>query len=300
MSIAHVDLNLLRTLHVLLAEGSVTRAASRLGVSQSAVSHGLAKLRQRFDDPLVVRSGAAMVPTARAEALVEPLKKLVEGADALLEPDARFDPATSQRAFTVEAVDQAQLLLFPKLMRALARDAPGVSVAVRKPLEGAYAALEKGSLDLALGMHTSPPAGIRRRALYRVELACLVRRGHPVVKDRLTLDRYESLSHVLVAPRGGTEGIVDRALARLGRRRRIALVVPEFLAAPLIVAETDLVLTIDAHLARTFAAIAPLRVFSPPIDVPGYEIAAAWHERWHRDPGHKWFRRLLADTAPRR
>lgn len=295
---ARIDLNLLETLSVVLDEGSVSAAAARLGVTQSAVSHSLARLRAVFADPLVVRTRAGMEPTALAAELRAPLAAVIAGARRLVRARTRFDPATSDRTFTLCAPDSAELVILPTLCRRLATDAPRADLVVR-PVgrEHPLAALERGEVDLSIGMLPRPPAGLRAQKLYRERFVCMVRRDHPAVGRKLSLEDYARLSHILVAPRGSTRGMVDPILERAGHRRRVAVIVPQFLIAPMLVAQTDLVLTIGVSVARPLAELLPVRLVRPPIEIDGYDTYQIWHDRQHADPGHVWFRQLVAKVA---
>lgn len=295
----NIDLRLLAALDVLLAEESVSGAARRMGVTQSAMSHTLARLRELFDDELLVRSGRAMRPTPRAAALREPLARVLLSARQLVTRAPSFDPATSDRRFAIAAPDSATLALLPALVRRLARAAPGVDVRVVTVRPRPFDDLERGELDAAVGRFDAPPAAFRARVLYREEFACIVRRDHPRVGRRMTLATYLELAHLLIAPQGGTRGQVDDALEALGERRRIAAIVPQFLLAPFVVASSDLVLTLSRRVAASVAGLLELRQLSPPVPIAGYDYRMIWHQRWHDDPGHRWFRDQLAAVSRR-
>ncbi|HEX2571260.1 MAG TPA: LysR family transcriptional regulator [Polyangia bacterium] len=295
-----LDLNLLVTLDAVLTEGSVQRASARLGVTQSAVSHALARLREALGDPLVVRTPRGMVPTARAMRLGGTLRHCLAELEGAMHSEAPFDPATAQRAFTLSAADATEFLLLPQLMRRLAEEAPGVDILVRPPLPEVVPDLESGALDLALGVFAEVPGGLRRQPVIHERFVCMVRRGHPRVRRALSLDAYLELSHISIAPRGTAGNLVDDALARMGRSRRVALRVPHFLVAPLVVAETDLVLILPEHLARRYAEMLPIELIKPPIELTGFTLHQLWHERVQNDAGHVWLRRTVAEILKRR
>jgi DNA-binding transcriptional LysR family regulator len=292
-----INLNLLMALDALLTEGNVTRAAARTGVTQSAMSHSLRQLREMLGDPLLVRGAAGMMPTPRAAALREPVRRgLFELSRALSGGD--FDPAASRRTFCLSMGDFFSVLLLPALLETLSREAPGIDLTLR-PADGVRDAdlLEAGEIDLAVVVPLADRSTLRRARLLSESFACLVRRDHPEVGEALTLETYCRLPHALISPRGSGPTFVDEALARLGLARRIALRIPFFLAAPPIVARSDLVLTAPRRVAQLFAESLPLRVLDPPLDLASFTVHALWHERDDADPAHVWLRRALARAA---
>ena len=301
MELEALDLNLLRVLDAVLETRHVTRAARRLGLSQSAVSHALARLRATFDDPLLVRAPGGLVPTARAEALHGPLRQALLALDRALAPPETFDARTSRRVFRFGAADYAQFVVLPALMSHLAREAPGVSLwtAAAAGFETVSAALANGELDLYIGVwnRQDAPPGLYERRLFDERFVCIVREDHPTVRDTLTLEQFVALQHAFIAPRGSRGGAVDDALARLGLERHIAVAIPHFLVMPHIIAQTDLVLTVAARVAHAFARTLPLRILAPPLDLARFEIRMVWHERSHLEPAHAWLRETMARLA---
>ena len=296
MNITAVNLNLLVAFDALLAERHVTRAAHRLGVTQSALSNSLRQLRELFGDPLFTRAPRGVVPTPRALALGPLVREgLARLQAALGEPS--FDPATAERRFTIAASDFVQLVVLPALLAELAREAPGVSVVVRGwGKHDVPNGLASGELDLALGYFDRVPARHRHRILFEEPFACIVREGHPRVKRRLSAKLWASIPHVVVsesAAAGPTR--VDRALAVLGLERKVALRVSHFLVVPSIVASTDLSAAIDRRVALAFNL--PLQVFEPPLPLPSGRAALVWHERTHTDPALTWLRDVVARAA---
>lgn len=295
--LGQIDLNLFVTLDAVVRDGSVRGAAVRLGVTQSAVSHALRRLRDQLGDPLVVRTPQGMRPTPRAERIAATLRRCLGELDAVVRDPGEFVPGSACRSFTLAASDAAEFVLLPALMQALQRDAPGVDLVVRAESTATLAAVAEGELDLAVGVFTGAPGPLRTQPLYRQAFVCVVRKDHPQVRRGLTLARYLELSHVSVAPRGTAGSLVDDALARLGARRRVALVVPHFLVAPMIVAETDLALMLPERLARRWAEILPLRLVAPPLELADFTVSQVWSERAHLDAGHAWLRQTLARVA---
>jgi DNA-binding transcriptional LysR family regulator len=310
-----LDLNLVVAFDVLMRERSVTRAAARLGVTQSAVSHALRRLRELLGDPLMVRSGQGMVLTPRAEALAVPLRSgLLTLGRALAQP-ATFEPSSARRTFTLALIDLFDLLVLPQLLRRVRREAPGVDLSVVSAADRLLSQrLETGEIDLALTVQThvadEPIAatgpGLLQTTLFRDGLVCLVRANHPALlapRSRarrkaasLSLETYVALSHVLVSPRGRGPGMVDEALVQRGLKRRIALRVPNFYSALAIVAESDLVLTAPAPLA-SLASPSKVVTLPTPIPLPEHSVNLVWHERFGHEPGLRWLRERTIEAA---
>jgi len=291
-----LDLNLLRTLDALLDEGSVTRAAERLGFTQPAVSGMLTRLRESFDDPLFVRTRRGIVPTLRATELAGPLKQILADVEVLLKPTV-FDPATAKFTLSIAATDyalQAVVVPFLAKMRPLA---PGIRVAIR-PVEDdrVQTQFERGDLDLALMTPEAALPELHARRLFDETYVCALRSNHPDARAKLlSVDRFCALDHVLVSYSGERFwGVTDDALAKIGRRRHVALTVTSFLVLDEILRTTDLMAVVPRRLALNAKGLA-LR--EPPVDIPGFTKLAVWHERTHRDLGHRWVRRLLFETS---
>jgi len=312
-----VDLNLLVAFDALARERNVTRAAHRVGVTQSAMSHALRRLRDLFDDPLLVRGQGGMALTPRAEALVVPLRSgLVTLGRALAQP-AGFDPATAARTFTLATVDLFDVLVIPALLARVRAEAPSVDLAVTPTGDRRLAdQLETGEVDAAImpRVDADEPAragdsddggpGLLRRRLFRDGFTCLLRADHPALAGArgrrataLSLAAYAGLSHVLVSPTGAGPGLVDRALARHGLARRIALRIPHFWSALAIIARSDLVLTAPTALARFVAGDRAIAAVPPPLRLPAHDVHLVWHARFTSDPGHRWLRERVAAVA---
>lgn len=293
--LAAIDLNLLVTLDVLLAEESVTVAARRLGLTQSAVSRSLARLRELFADELFVRTGAGMRPTRRAFELAGPLRRTLGELGALLEPRERFDPASAKRSFSIATLDAALLTLIGPWSARLPELAPGVDLATRQLSMPARRDLEAGALDLYISPRFRTAAGVVWTPLQEDDYTCVVWEGH--ASRRLSLARYAKLEHVLVAPGERPGGTVDRALAELGLTRRVSVRVPSFSTVPYLLIGTQRVATLPRRIARVFVEHYPLRTIEPPIDVPRTTLSLGWHELHRDDPGHQWLREQLTQMA---
>jgi len=293
------DLNLLVAFDALVAEGSVTRAAARVGLTQPAMSHALGRLRKLFGDPLLVRTPQGMLPTPRAQELIVPIRHALGEIDRALTQQPAFDPKSARRPFSLACVDFGTLVVVPPVLARLRVEAPGADLLVR-PLRSDHIErqLAEGEVDIGIGVLADfESKAVLRRKLFEERFACVVRAGHPAVGASLTLAEFVSLDHALIAPRGALGGHVDRALARHGLRRRVALAIPHFLAAPIVVSRTDLILTLPERVARTMAAMLPLRIVEPPLEVDGFTVSQYWHERQSRDPAHTWFRALVAGVC---
>jgi DNA-binding transcriptional LysR family regulator len=298
MNIERLDLNLLVALRALGEERSVSAAARRLGRSQPALSNALARLRRELGDELLVRGVRGMVLTPRAEALLPVVTSALEALERAAYAQAPFEPATSTAAFTLAATDYAELVLLPPLVRELGRRAPNLKLTIRPIDEGELPArLERGDFDGALGYFHQIGEGTLRQTLFRERFVCVVRRGHPRIRARLTLAQFAREEHLLVSPRGVGLSPYDDKLAQHGVTRRIAVRVPHFLIAPLVVAESDLLVTLAERVARAFAARWPLRLLKPPLEPAGFEVHHIWHERTAGSAPHRWLRGLLAEVA---
>ncbi len=297
MDIRKVDLNLLVALDALLAQRSVSRAASRLNLSQPAVSALLGRLRQLFDDPLLLRSARGMLPTPRALELLGPVRRLLEDVESLVQPRAVFDPTTALHTFTLAASDYVEFALLPMLVDYLEHKAPGVRLAVRPlDLQTVAKQMEEGEVDLCItGLHNAPP-GLRARPLYPERIVSVVRREHPGVGEELSLDQFCSLEHILVSVRGsGFSARIDEALTAIGRKRRARLAVPHFLLVPEIIARSDLISSLPERLARRYAD--KLRIFETPFKLQPFTVGEIWHERSQRDPAQQWLRSIVLELV---
>lgn len=311
--LASIDLNLFVAFDALARERNVTRAAQRMGVTQSAMSHALRRLRQVLDDEVLVRGSGGMVLTPRAEALSMPVQSgLSTLARALVTP-ATFDPSTATRPFRLATPDLFDVLVIPALLDRLRREAPGIDLGVISLAErGLQIQLETGYVDIAvIAEMESPssappvltPVGLVRRVLFRDHFKCLMRRDHPALRGArgkpraLTLDAYAALPHVMVSPSGEGPGVMEDALAKHGRTRRIALRVPHFASALAIVAKSDLVMTAPSALAQLAKDDVAVVALPRELVVAPHAVQMIWHERFTKDPAHEWLRERVANAA---
>jgi DNA-binding transcriptional LysR family regulator len=292
-----LDVSLLRTLVALLEERHVTRAAARLGLTQSATSHGLGRLRRALGDPLFVRAPRGIIPTDRALALGPRAIRLLEDIDALRAPAGPFDARSLKRTFVLGGADFSELVLLPKLARLLVREAPDVDLVFRPSFAAMADELERGSLDMVLGPASQAAPRLVKKKLFEEQFVCVFRRGHPALASPLTPERFAALRHVLVSPGGGPSGVVDDVLAARGLTRRIVVRTATFVTAPMVVAETDFVTTMPLRVARAMIRGRPLVLVPPPMKVPGFTMAIIFHERSKADPAHAWLRAKLTQIA---
>lgn len=291
------DLALLATLDALLQEGSVTKAARRVGLSTPAMSHALSRIRERLGDPLLVRAGRQMVLTPRAEALRPKVRSAVAQAAQALAPDQPFAAQEMERSFVIRASDHVLTVVGVEFDRIVRDGAPGAVLRFVPNLADDPEALRDGSADLAVGIYGDLPPELRTRVLLTDRFVCAVRADHPTVKKRLSLDQYLALEHVQVAPRGKPGGYVDDVLAERGVARHITRAVPFFLAALRLAARTDYVLTISERIARVMAPCLGLRLLEPPVALRPYALKLVWHPRFDGDAGHRWLREALLAAA---
>ncbi len=292
-----IDLNLLVVLRALLGERHVTRAAARVGLSQSATSHALARLRELYGDPLLVRSGNELQLTPRALRLLPTLERGLSDLQAALDGEPAFDPSSAQRRFTIGMADYMQAVLMGPLLRRLASDAPNVDLAI-VTFPNLEEQLESGAIDLALTVVAPHPTrALSSESIFEDDFLCMVRNDHPIVKKKLTLERYVELRHLVVAPSGTPGSIVDTELERRGLVRRIALRVSNFLIAPIVICETDLINTMPTRLARQAARNYPLRLLPPPLPLPRFGLISLWHPRLENDPAQRWLREIVASVS---
>jgi DNA-binding transcriptional LysR family regulator len=292
-----VDLNLFVVLRALLAERHVTRAAARVGLSQSATSHALSRLRELYGDPLLVRRGRGLVLTPRAERILPALERGLSDLQAAIAAEPAFEPATARRSFTLGMADYTQALMMGNVLRALEREAPHVDLNVLNPpdLEDQIVA---GKVDLGLQVDSrSDHAPLESRPLFEDEFVCLVRKGHPRIGAKMTMQSYLASRHVVVAPTGTAGSLVDTELAARGLERRIALRVSNFLVAPIVVAETDFVNTMPKRLGVKLAERYGLRALPPPLALPRFSFLLVWHPRLELDPAHRWLRELVEKVS---
>jgi DNA-binding transcriptional LysR family regulator len=296
---ADTDLNLLVALNALLAEGSVSRAAERLGLSESAMSRTLARLRETTGDELLVRAGRAMVPTPRASVLRERVRALVDEASAVLQPAGPdLDLGKLTRLFTVRANDGFTEAFAHLLVARTAREAPGVRLRFAPKPDKDVRPLREGLIDLDVGVLGESGPEVRVQALYRDHFVAVVRQGHPLLAEGgITPERYAACDHVVTSRSGRITGPVDDALAAAGLRRNAAVIVPSFGTALSTAAATDMVALIPASYFEHCRASAMLCAFELPLPTEHITISQMWHPRFDRESAHRWLRGVLLEVC---
>ncbi|MYM30178.1 LysR family transcriptional regulator [Duganella sp. CY15W] len=296
VDLSNLDLNLLKLFEALVRERSVTQAGLRLGLSQPAASRALGRLRAMLGDRLLVRGKLGLELTPRGEMLAGPVTRLLEDVRGIVSP-AVFDPAAATGRFTIAAHDHLSLTVLAGLIARFEHQAPALSLHIAQPAGDNVRLIEQGGADLALGIFNTLPGSLHRRGLYDDDLVCVVRSGHACVAGGLGLERYVGLRHVAVTISGVGESAVDVALSAQGRTRHVAVRVPHFLAAAMLVADSDMILTLPGRLARLLAQQLPLALLEVPLQLAPLSPAMIWHERVHRDPAHVWVRQQLVDVV---
>ena len=299
--IASSELNLreLRILHALLHERSITRTAELLATTQPGISKVLRHLRAQFGDPLFVRNGHAMQPTAKALEIADQLRTLLGVADSLRASATVFDPVRSDRTFSLLLTDVGMIRFLPPLIAHMAAIAPRVNIRAM-PLDSRQfeLKLEAGEADLALGAFPKAPRHLRRQRLYFDGYVTVVRKGHPKIPAVRSRAGFLAQRHILItASETGhaAHGTAQRVLASQIAPGNIMLRVPSFIAGAIVAAETDGLATLPANLAKRLAGPLGLAAFETPIALPRIEITQYWHERYHRDPAHRWFRSITSE-----
>lgn len=297
MNISAIDLNLLVAFDALFSERNVTRAARRVGLSQPAMSNALSRLRALLDDELFVRSGRGMEPTARAQSLALPVREALSRIEEALAPALAFDPARLDRVVRVAMTDNSMAVLLIDMIERLRETAPNLDLHVKNTRPaGMPPMLDDGEIDLAIGVVGDLEPRHRAATLYTDRLVGIARRGR-FGPGGPTLEQFVAADHALVAPRNGSGGTIDAALAATGLKRRVFLTLPQFIFAPYAVAKADLVACLPARIALAKAELLDLEIFEPPIELPEFSVSLIWHGRDDADPAHQWLRTTIAAVA---
>ena len=294
MNLRDIDLNLLVVFNQLLVERRVSKVAEKLGLTQPAVSNALARLRKLLGDELFLRTPRGMQPTPFADELAEPVAYALGLIHGALNQRSSFEPATSQRSFTIGMTDIGEIYFLPKLMDELARLAPGVSVStVRNAAVNLKDEMEAGHVDLALGLLPQLKGGFFQRRLFRQRYVCLFRKGHRLDKRKISLAEFSAADHVVVVSAGTGHGKVDELLERNGVQRRVRLTVPHFVAVGHILRATDMIATVPEAFAQQVAGAFELVSVAHPAGLPDIAINMFWHAKFHKDPANQWLRGLI-------
>ncbi|VCU71793.1 HTH-type transcriptional regulator SyrM 1 [Pigmentiphaga humi] len=290
-----VDFNLLLLFEAIYRTRNLSAAGRAVGISPSAASHALARLRSVFNDPLFVRIPRGLEPTPLSDRLAKQTTTALEAVSAIFDQVA-FEPHREHRTFRLAMTDIGEHLLLPRLHERVTAEAPGVRIETcAPPLHLLHEGLESGEVDLALGFFPQIRNAMRQLRVKTSKYVCLVRNEHPVIRDALSLEQYLDASHAIAAPAGDQRGeILERTLKHAPLRGQIAIKVLHFLALPHLVANSDLIATVPSRLAESLHPSWNLRTFDLPLELPRYDVKLYWHERFHQDPGNRWLRGLIA------
>ena len=295
------DLKLMRTFLVLVQESSVSRAAAKLNLSQPTLSHALNQLRRLFNDPLLVRTGGRMSPTARCSELADQVRELLTKFDQLTSEAGPFDPASAKLRMTIMAPEFATDVLAPSFIDQVRKRSPSseIEFITTDPIE-ALALLEQGAIDFRLGWWPQPAPALRRKLLWTDSLCCILRKDHPLLASALTKEAYFNAAHVRVRRPGRSYSMssIDNAASQLGEKLQVGAWVQNAHTLASVVAETDMVGTLSKRLAKRLAHQSIVRR-DLPLDVPKLKVALYWHERTHQSAAHRWLRTLLFEVAGR-
>lgn len=295
-NIRNVDLNLLVILDVLLDERSVSRAAQRLNLSQPAVSGALKRLRETFQDPLFVRSRQGIRPTPQALDLIGPVKTVLQEIDTILSV-AGFHPDTADSVFTIAATDYAQMTFLAPLMQLVHRQAPNIKFSiVSTDIHRMPEQFDRQEIDFAITVPEMAPSNVHAMDLFDDFYVCAVSPDHRTLPGQLTLDEFCELDHVLVTPSSdGFFGPTDDALAKIGKKRRVSVSVPNFLSLPSILTASDFITVAPERVLKPFAD--SLYIFPAPLPLPAFKVIGLWHELSTHSPAHTWLRDRMEEVA---
>lgn len=299
-SSAYFDVKQLQLLDVLYTTRSVTKTAERLGQTQPTVSTWLKQIRDKVGDPLFIRTSKEMIPTPRADVMVEKAREILEALRQISGAVPHFDPATSTRVFRICAPDSAHITMIPRLLQYIRGVAPNVQVETLPVNENTARLLESGEADIAWGgFIPGMDNGFYQQALIKQDFICLASMDHPRIQGRLSLEAYQAEAHVAVSYGGihGVNALIKSALHTQHVERRVLLTLAGFLGIGKVIAATDLISTLPRNIGETLATQYGLQILECPVRIPGYMIRQYWHARYHRDPANQWLRKLCAKYA---
>lgn len=297
-----LDLNLLPVLDALIRVRNVSRAAEELGMSQSAVSHALKRLRAFFSDPLFLKTGAGMQPTPKALELVKPVLAVMGTVRTELLVHEGFDAATSQRSFGLCLTDMGGLVFLPRLIGALRKAAPHCTLRTLQvgPRQVA-AVLESGEADLAMGSLHTVPEGLFQQQLFMRNFVTIVNRNNRAIGPEMSVQQFYDMEHIVVSTSGRREDSYDAVIDQADRQRRVYLITPHFLTVPMIIEQNpQLIATVPRELATEFVRYKTVRALETPVAVPQFAIRQHWHPRFHHDAANSWLRQLVKATFDNR
>lgn len=292
-----IDLNLLSVFQEVYRERQISGAARRLGLTQSAVSNALARLRRTFGDELFVRTAHGMQPTPLAQQMAEPIGAAMAQVALALSQRSRFEPATSTRRFTLAMTDVGEVYFMPVLIERCRALAPGVEIAsVRANAATLKDGMETGRVDLAIGAFEDVSEALYQRQLFRQRFVSMFRKGHPLDAGKVDLARFVAATHLIVDAAQSPYDRINVLLEKAGVGASSRFRVPHFTAVPYIVSTSELVVTVPQKLAESAAKPFGLKWIEPPLALPTLQTNVFWHRRFNHDPGNQWLRGLIADV----
>jgi DNA-binding transcriptional LysR family regulator len=290
-----MDMKLLAVFDEIYKTRSVSRAGENLGIAQTSVSLALGRLRRQFNDPLFVRTAGGMVPTPHAMTLLQPLRQALELLRVATRQQVVFEPASSSRTFHIAMTDISHLEFLPSLVNKIGKLAPDVHIKVLRITPETPKSLESGEADLAVGFMPELEAGFYQQKLFDQGFACVVRRDHPRVGQRLTESLFKREKHVVVTAPGTGHDLVEQALDHRRIQRNVTLSLPTLPGVGNLLANTDLIATVPERVAQMLVRIARVKALSPPFKFPTFSIKQHWHERYQQDSANRWLRSTVAD-----
>ena len=308
MNLNRIDLNLLVYLDALLRERNVTQAANTLNLSQPAMSNGLRRLRELFDDPLLVRTSEGMTPTERALELEPVVREVLTSIDRAVQQRSAFEPQDAHRVFRIMASDYAESTLLPTVLGKLRNLAPGLTLDIMTPSDVSFLDVERGKVDMVINRFDSMPQSFHQIHLWNDSFSCVLSPENPVLED-FTLDNYLKANHVWVSKTGMGVGVgvnpddvqrlgwVDAALNKLGKKRQIRVFTRHYQAAMTMAEQNDLIVTLPTRAALLKLDNPRVVLRDPPLEIPPLELKMAWSPLLQHNPANKWLRKLIADTA---
>lgn len=297
---ANFDLNLLPIALAIFEERSVSAAARKLDMSQPAVSTALNKLRAALGDPLFVKTGRGMQPTPRAYTLIEPTRDILQRVHADVLASEQFTPATTTKRFVLALSDIGELMLLPRLLQRIRDEAPHASVVtVTMAPEELVVALESGEVDLAIGYFPDlKNRNFFQQRLFSHDFVCLLRAGHPQLAQKISLDHFLAMGHIVINAEGRDEPMCERFLLHRQIRRRVVLSTAHFMSIPLLIATSDLIATVPRAFGEFVARFSGIRLVEPGFEMPSLDLKQHWHRKYHKDGGNAWLRGLTAALFP--
>lgn len=293
MHIDTLQLSQLRLVEAIARTGSLGDAADEVGLTQSAASHALARLRTELKDQIFVRGSRGMRPTPYGLQLASAVKEALKTLDRGLERYPEFAPHKATNTFNIVMSDVGQFLNLPRLLATLSAEAPHVTIRVPEmPHKAPHLLFESGEIDLAVGAFTKIIVGCRQRRLYREKYACVARIDHPAFKNGMTQEAFATVPHVAVDPRGHVHEKLDFMLGEQKLARKAVLYVPYFASLLPAIVNSDLLAVMSNRMAQQFAKMAPVKVMQPPVRLPVYSVSMFWHERLDKDPANQWLRKV--------